>query len=133
MASSGHSCSRSSYAAKALVDWQNRPGCPSPTCIVYGQPVPCRDPTSAICTAPGAIFEHFDQRIDDSSGVLASDFDQHHVKDLSLDQASDLNVVAAKQQVAFPVTGNGTIVCRGRCSLIETASTILPWLLVFRV
>lgn len=38
----------------------------------------------------------------------------HETAGLALDQSSDLNVVAAKQQATFPVTGNGTILCSGR-------------------
>lgn len=45
-----------------------------------------------------------DQRIDDRLGIFAVDLHQHHVACLTFHERRDLAVLAAKQQVAFPVT-----------------------------
>ena len=44
-----------------------------------------------------------DQRVDDRLGVLARHSDQHHVTCMTLDQRCDLSVVAATDEITFPV------------------------------
>ena len=55
-----------------------------------------------------------DQGIDDRLGVLAVDLHQHHVARLPLHQGRDLAVLAAAQQVPFPVARHRPILSRRR-------------------
>lgn len=52
-------------------------------------------------TEHGGMWE-----IDHGSRVLAADPGQHHVARMTLNQCGDLAVVAAKDRVAFSVTGH---------------------------
>src|SRR5471032_481940 len=55
-----------------------------------------------------------DERIDDRFCVLARNLRKHHVARVTLNQRRDLAVLAAEQQITFPVTGHGTVFSRGR-------------------
>ena len=55
-----------------------------------------------------------DECVDDRPGVFAGDPDQHHVTCVSLDQGCDLTIIAADDQVTFPVTRHSSIFYRGR-------------------
>src|SRR6266576_335813 len=44
-----------------------------------------------------------DQRVDDRLRIFAANLDQHRIAGMALDQGRNLAVLAAEQQVAFPV------------------------------
>jgi hypothetical protein len=55
-----------------------------------------------------------DQGIDDGLGILAVDLGQQQVARMALEERGDLAVVAAEQQVAFPVPRHGALFNAGR-------------------
>ena len=55
-----------------------------------------------------------DECVDHGLGVLAPHPGQQHKPRVTLDQRRDLRVVAAADQVAFPVTRYGTVLNLGR-------------------
>ena len=59
------------------------------------------------------------QCIDHRLGVFAFDPHEHHVARVTFDQGGDLAVVAAEQEITFPVTGHSTILGLSR-SLADT-------------
>ena len=74
-----------------------------------------------------------DQRVDDRLGILVVDFDQHDVACFPFNECCNQIVLAAEQQVTFPVTGYGPIFPEAGRSLIDTVPVILPRCAVFCV
>ena len=66
-------------------------------------------PGQRLVEFPGQLAGMANECVDDRLGVLARRPNQHHVTRLSFHQRRDLAVVAAEQQVAFPVTRDGPI------------------------
>ncbi len=70
-----------------------------------------------LAAIPGQRFVEFsrqlvcmlDERVDDRPGVFAGDSDQHHVTRMAFNQGRDLAVIAADEQVTFPVARNRSI------------------------
>ena len=70
-----------------------------------------------LAAIPGQRFIEFswqlvgmlDQRVNDGLGVFALHPDQHDVTRMTFHQCCNLAVVAADEQVAFPVTRDGSI------------------------
>jgi len=50
-----------------------------------------------------------DERVDYRLGVFAGHSDQHHVTRMTLNQGRDLAVMTTDDQIAFPVSWNGSI------------------------
>src|ERR1700687_3720130 len=55
-----------------------------------------------------------DQGVDDRLRIFAANLDQHRIAGMALDQGRNLAVLAAEQQVAFPVPGYGPVFHAGR-------------------
>src|SRR5262245_38801503 len=53
-----------------------------------------------------------DEGVDDGLGIFAVDLREHDVAGLPFDQGGNLAIVAAKQEVTFPVTRQRTVVGR---------------------
>lgn len=69
----------------------------------------------------------FDECINNSLGIFASDLYQHHVKRLAFNERGNLATSIPKQQTTFPVTWYRTILyLNWPLSLMDTAFVILP-------
>src|SRR5271170_2165213 len=55
-----------------------------------------------------------DQRVDDRLRIFAANLDQHRIAGMALDQSRNLAVLAAEQEVTFPVPGYGPVFHAGR-------------------
>ena len=57
----------------------------------------------------GQFVSMLDERVDHGLSVFTWHPDQHYVTGMALNECRDLTVIAAHDQVAFPVTRQGTI------------------------
>jgi len=62
--------------------------------------------------------------IDHGFGILTADLGQHLVARMTLNERTDLAVVGAKNQIAFPVNGQARSLTQAGRSRIETVSVI---------
>ena len=70
-------------------------------------------PGQRLVEFPRSLVRLLDKRVDLRLGVLALDPDQHHVARVAFHQGGDLAVVAAEQQVTFPVARHCTVLDLG--------------------
>ena len=86
----------------------------------------CRGPRSGTPLARGQTADSSRQRLHHVSGLFAPQPNQEHVARGPLHQCRDIGIRRPRQQIAFPMPGDPTVLDLAGRSRIDTASTMQP-------
>ncbi len=120
-------CSHSNRAAMDSEDHRSIRQCRSPTEPSMLGELQASIPSQRFVQFRRQLLRVLDERRHDRLRFLAGYFRKHHVARMTFDQSRNVAVLRSGQQIAFPMTGHGTIFDRGRALIIDAVICPRPW------